>query len=106
MRSRAITYCTIETMTRATGDPIEYPATLSWLGFARLLMGDLDGARRAFQTGYDAATQTGTPLLRAYLVTKLGLLAESAVTDTRKCAKRAQQTVTGLTRAPVCRYFI
>jgi predicted ATPase/class 3 adenylate cyclase len=66
-----------EEMTRATGDPIEYPATLSWLGFAQLLMGDLEGARRAFQTGYDAATETGTPLLRAYLVTKLGLLADA-----------------------------
>jgi predicted ATPase/class 3 adenylate cyclase len=66
-----------EEMTRATGDPIEYPATLSGLGFVRLLMGDLEGARRAFQTGYDAATETGTPLLRAYLVTKLGLLADA-----------------------------
>jgi predicted ATPase/class 3 adenylate cyclase len=66
-----------EEMTRTTGDPIEYPATLSWLGFVRLLMGDLEGARDAFQTGYDAATQDGNPLLRAYLVTKLGLLADA-----------------------------
>jgi predicted ATPase/class 3 adenylate cyclase len=66
-----------EEMTRATGDPIEYPATLSWLGFVRLLMGDLEGAREAFQSGYDAATEDGNPLLRAYLVTKLGLLADA-----------------------------
>jgi predicted ATPase/class 3 adenylate cyclase len=66
-----------EKVTRATGDPIEYPGTLSWLGFVRLLMGDLPGARDAFQTGYDAATEDGNPLLRAYLVTKLGLLADA-----------------------------
>lgn len=66
-----------EEMTRATGDPIEYPSTLSWLGFVRLLLGDLEGARDAFQTGYDAATQDGNPLIRAYLVTKLGLLADA-----------------------------
>jgi predicted ATPase/class 3 adenylate cyclase len=66
-----------EQTTRATGYPIEYPATLSWLGFVRLLMGDLEGARVAFQTGYEAATEAGTPLLRAYLVTKLGLLADA-----------------------------
>jgi len=66
-----------EGLTRATGDPIEYPATLSWLGFVRLLTGDLVGARVAFQTGYDVSTENGSPLLRAYLVTKLGLLADA-----------------------------
>jgi predicted ATPase/class 3 adenylate cyclase len=63
--------------TRATGDPIEYPGTLSWLGFVRLLTGDLEAAREAFQSGYEAATVNGNPLLRAYLVTKLGLLADA-----------------------------
>jgi predicted ATPase/class 3 adenylate cyclase len=66
-----------EELTGATGDPIEYPGTLSWLGFVRLLTGDLEGAREAFQTGYDVSTANGTPLLRAYLVTKLGLLADA-----------------------------
>ena len=66
-----------EHVTRATGDPIEYLVTLIQLGWARLLMANLEAAREAFQTGYEAATEIGNPLLRAYLVTKLGLLADA-----------------------------
>ena len=66
-----------EHVTRATGDVIEYLVTLIQLGWARLLMANLEAAREAFQTGYEAATEIGNPLLRAYLVTKLGLLADA-----------------------------
>ena len=66
-----------EHVTRATGDSLEYLVTLIQLGWARLLMADLESAREVWQTGYDAATQIGNPLLRAYLVTKLGLLADA-----------------------------
>jgi len=64
-------------VTHATGEPLDHLVTLLQLGWARLLMADLEAAREAFQTGYDAATEIGNPLLRAYLVTKLGLLADA-----------------------------
>ena len=66
-----------EEITRSGGDLFGLTATLSWLGFVRLLLNDLGGARADFQTGYDLATEAGNPLLRAYLVTKLGLLADA-----------------------------
>ena len=64
-------------VTRANQDVIELGAALSWLGFARLLLDDLDAARSAFETGYEEVTHAGNPLLRAYLLSKLGLLADA-----------------------------
>src|SRR5207247_457735 len=47
------------------------------LGFAHLLMDDLDAARDAFEAANVLCDQLGNPLLRAYGTSKLGLLADA-----------------------------
>jgi tetratricopeptide (TPR) repeat protein len=61
----------------AAGDRIELCAALSWLGFSLLLLDDLVGARAAFEAGNDVAVDMGNVVLRAYLLSKLGLLADA-----------------------------
>jgi predicted ATPase/class 3 adenylate cyclase len=63
---------------RALGDQLGYAGTLSWAGFTRLLLDDLEGARANFEAGDRAAEASGNPLIRAYLLSKLGLLADAA----------------------------
>ena len=62
---------------RALDDPLGYAATLSWSGFTRLLLDDLGGARADFEAGHRAAEASANPLIRAYLLSKLGLLADA-----------------------------
>src|SRR5690348_6053630 len=47
------------------------------LGFARLLLDDLDAAREAFDAAHALSEKLGNPLLRAYITSKLGLLADA-----------------------------
>jgi tetratricopeptide (TPR) repeat protein len=47
------------------------------LGFARLLMNDLDSAREAFDAAHAVSGRLGNPILRAYATSKLGLLADA-----------------------------
>ena len=47
------------------------------LGFARLLMNDLDAARDAFEAANVLCDKLGNPLFRAYGTSKLGLLADA-----------------------------
>ncbi len=61
----------------ALRDPLGRGASLAWLGFAREQLGDLPGARAAYEAGYAAADESGNPLYRAYLLSKLGLLADA-----------------------------
>jgi len=61
----------------ALGDPFGRGASLAWLGWARQLLGDLAGARVAYEAGYATADSTGNPLYRAYLLSKLGLLSDA-----------------------------
>ena len=59
----------------ATGSP---RAGLSMdLGFARLLLDDLEAAREAFEAAHVLSEKLGNPLLRAYATSKLGLLADA-----------------------------
>jgi predicted ATPase/class 3 adenylate cyclase len=60
----------------ALRDPFGRGASLAWLGWARQAQGDLAGAREAYEAGNATADETGNPLYRAYLVSKLGLLAD------------------------------
>jgi tetratricopeptide (TPR) repeat protein len=62
---------------RATGDTLTEPGALMDLGFARLLMDDLDAARDAFEAAHGLSEKLGNPLLRAYATSKLGLLADA-----------------------------
>lgn len=62
---------------RDLDDPLDHAASLAILGFARQYMGDLAGARVAYEAGYATADRTGNPLFRAYLLSKLGLLADA-----------------------------
>jgi hypothetical protein len=47
------------------------------LGFARLLLDDLEAAREAFEAAHVLSEKLGNPLLRAYATSKLGLLADA-----------------------------
>jgi predicted ATPase/class 3 adenylate cyclase len=67
-------------LVRATGDVFTEPGALMDLGFAHLLMGDLDPARDAFEAANALCDELGNPILRAYAIGKLGLLA-----DAEKC---------------------
>jgi len=62
---------------RATGDTLTESGALMDLGFAHLLMDDLDAARDAFEAANVLCDQLGNPLLRAYGTSKLGLLADA-----------------------------
>jgi hypothetical protein len=50
---------------------------LMWLGWARLLLGELDRAREAFEDDHLVASQLGGPLLLGFVTSKLGLLADA-----------------------------
>lgn len=51
---------------------------LTWLGWARLMLDDIDGARNAFELAYDICTELGEPLALAFARSKLGLLEDTA----------------------------
>jgi predicted ATPase/class 3 adenylate cyclase len=61
----------------AIGDELTEDGGLMDLGFARLLMDDLQPAREAFEAAHALSEQLGNPLLRAYTTSKLGLLADA-----------------------------
>ncbi len=62
---------------KAIGDGLTESGGLMDLGFARLLMDDLEAAREAFEAAHVLSAQLGNPLLRAYAIGKLGLLADA-----------------------------
>ena len=62
---------------RATGDGLTESGGLMDLGFARLLMDDLEAAREAFEAAHVVSEELGNPILRAYATSKLGLLADA-----------------------------
>jgi predicted ATPase/class 3 adenylate cyclase len=62
---------------RAIGDELTESGGLMDLGFARLLLGDLEGAGTAFEAVHALSEKLGNPLLRAYATSKLGLLADA-----------------------------
>ncbi len=62
---------------RSQGDGVTESEALSWLGFARLLLDDLDGAHEAFEAEFVLGEQLGSPLLRAYATSKLGIHADA-----------------------------
>jgi len=64
-------------LARASGDGIAESGGLMDLGFARLLMNDLDSAREAFDAAHAVSGRLGNPILRAYATSKLGLLADA-----------------------------
>jgi tetratricopeptide (TPR) repeat protein len=61
----------------ATGDGLTECGGLMDLGFARLLMDDLEAAREAFEAAHVLSEKLGNPVLRAYATSKLGLLADA-----------------------------
>ena len=62
---------------KAMGDALIESGALMDLGFGRLLMNDLEGAREAFEASYALSATLGNPLLLAYATSKLGLLADA-----------------------------
>jgi tetratricopeptide (TPR) repeat protein len=64
-------------LARASGDGIAESGGLMDLGFARLLMDDLEAAREAFDEAHAVSGRLGNPVLRAYATSKLGLLADA-----------------------------
>ncbi|MDH4177190.1 MAG: adenylate/guanylate cyclase domain-containing protein, partial [Thermoleophilia bacterium] len=64
-------------LVRATDDAFTEPGALMDLGFAYLLMDDLDAAGDAFEAANALCDKLGNPILRAYGIGKLGLLADA-----------------------------
>jgi predicted ATPase/class 3 adenylate cyclase len=62
---------------RAIGDELTESGALMDLGFARLLVDDLEAAREAFEAAHLLSQKLGSPFLRAYATSKLGLLADA-----------------------------
>ena len=62
---------------RAIGDRLTESGALMDLGFGRLLVDDLAGAREAFEASHVLSEKLGNPLVRAYATSKLGLLADA-----------------------------
>jgi predicted ATPase/class 3 adenylate cyclase len=62
---------------RAIGDGLTESGALMDLGFARLLLDDLEAARDAFEAAHVLSEKLGNPLVRAYATSKLGLLADA-----------------------------
>ncbi|HSG66021.1 MAG TPA: hypothetical protein VLD39_13515, partial [Gammaproteobacteria bacterium] len=58
-------------------DAVWKAGILSWLGWAHLLIDELGPARAAFESGYEAATGVGHPMMSAFMNSKLGLLADA-----------------------------
>jgi hypothetical protein len=61
---------------RSAGDHLIVAASLSWLGFVRLLLDDLVGAREAFEECRSVSAELGGPLMLGFAISKLGLLAD------------------------------
>jgi len=62
---------------KAIDDGLTESGGLMDLGFGRLLMNDLQGAREAFEASYALSARLGNPLVLAYATSKLGLLADA-----------------------------
>ncbi|MFO7572608.1 MAG: adenylate/guanylate cyclase domain-containing protein [Gaiellaceae bacterium] len=62
----------------AAGDGWAQSARRSWLGWARLVQDDLEGARASFEAGYQVALDKGGPLLLGLTRSKLGLLEDAS----------------------------
>ena len=62
---------------RAIGDGLTESGARMDLGFAQLLLDDLEAAREAFEAAHVLSEKLGNPLLRAYATSKLGLLADA-----------------------------
>jgi predicted ATPase/class 3 adenylate cyclase len=62
---------------RSVGDRLTIAASLSWLGFVRLLLDDLGGAREAFEECHAVSSELGGPLMLGFALSKLGLLADA-----------------------------
>jgi predicted ATPase/class 3 adenylate cyclase len=64
--------------TRSAGDSWSEAVALSWLGFVWLLQNDLKAARTAFEASHQIALDMRQPLLPAFTLSKLGLLADAS----------------------------
>jgi tetratricopeptide (TPR) repeat protein len=62
---------------RPAGDQLVVAGSLSWLGFVRLLIDDLTGARSAFEECRRVSAELGGPLMLGFAISKLGLLADT-----------------------------
>jgi len=62
---------------RSVADHLVVAASLSWLGFVRLLLEDLGGAREAFEECHAVSAELGGPLMLGFALSKLGLLADA-----------------------------
>ena len=62
---------------RSVGEHFVVAAALSWLGFVRLLVDDLGGAREAFEECRAVSAELGGPLMLGFAISKLGLLADA-----------------------------
>ena len=62
---------------RSAGDHLVVAGSLSWLGFVRLLVDDLMGAREAFEECRSVSAELGGPLMLGFAISKLGLLADA-----------------------------
>jgi tetratricopeptide (TPR) repeat protein len=63
-------------VSHAAGDTWTECASLSWLGFVRLLEDELAAARTAFEESYAIARERDHPQLLAFALSKLGLLSD------------------------------
>ena len=61
---------------RSAGAHLDVAASLSWLGWARLCLDDLEAAREDFEECHAVSTELGGPLMRGFALSKLGLLAD------------------------------
>src|SRR5205823_1535078 len=62
---------------RSVADHLIVAGSLSWLGFVRLLLDDLGGAREAFEECHAVSAGLGGPSMLGFAVSKLGLLADA-----------------------------
>jgi tetratricopeptide (TPR) repeat protein len=62
---------------QSAGDQLTVAGSLSWLGFVRLLLDDLTGAREAFEECRAVSVELGGPLMLGFALSKLGLLADA-----------------------------
>ena len=64
-------------VSHSVGDRWTECSSLSWLGFVRLLQNELGPAKTAFETCHAIAREAGQPLMLAFALSKLGLLADA-----------------------------
>jgi tetratricopeptide (TPR) repeat protein len=62
---------------RSVADHVVVAVSLSGLGFTRLLLNDLGGAREAFEESHAVSAELGGPLMLGFALSKLGLLADA-----------------------------